>query len=137
MSSHRSAAGPDGTDPRSHGSDAYPLLTAQQRQRIDAISPPPPPPPPPHPHTPPPTHIPPHAPPPRPPRPPQPAGAPPPPPPPPPSQWRWGRNFFNPATPTLTCSSPTMPSSKLSARPPTVRPSRSSPGSGRVSSWVS
>src|SRR5271155_5194701 len=40
MSSHRSAAGPDGTDPRSHGSDAYPLLTAQQRQRIDAISPP-------------------------------------------------------------------------------------------------
>src|SRR5277367_7039916 len=40
MSSDRSAAGLDGTDPRSRGSDAYPLLTAQQRQRIDAISPP-------------------------------------------------------------------------------------------------
>jgi thioredoxin reductase (NADPH) len=40
MSSDRSAAGLDGTDPRSPGSDAYPLLTAQQRQRIDAISPP-------------------------------------------------------------------------------------------------
>ena len=41
MSSGRSAAGPDGTDPRSPGSYAYPLPTAQQRQRIDAaISPP-------------------------------------------------------------------------------------------------
>jgi thioredoxin reductase (NADPH) len=38
VSSASSAAQPDSTDPQPPGSDAYPLLSAQQRQRIDAIS---------------------------------------------------------------------------------------------------
>src|SRR5271163_1526909 len=38
MSSDSSAGRPDDADPQPPGSDAYPLLTAQQRQRIDAIS---------------------------------------------------------------------------------------------------
>jgi len=38
MSSDSSAGRPDDADPQPPGSDAYPVLTAQQRQRIDAIS---------------------------------------------------------------------------------------------------
>src|SRR5277367_4467475 len=38
MSSDSSAGRPDDADPQPPGSDAYPVLSAQQRQRIDAIS---------------------------------------------------------------------------------------------------